>query len=113
MLSWFNLRVFSEGTRDGETANTGILGGAPFRAAGKRTNAGRLVRKPGTTHQIVQPLAKQGKRSRAGWPFIILLYLIGYPWRAIANAMNRGARAKSSLDRTVKQALPGHIDIAL
>ena len=42
-----------------------------------------------------------------------LLDLIGDPGCAIADAMNRGVRAKSSLDRAVKQALPGHIDIAL
>lgn len=42
-----------------------------------------------------------------------LLDLIGYPGCAITDAMNRGVRAKSSLYRTVKKALPGHINIAL
>ena len=39
------------------------------------------------------------------------LNLIGYPWRAVADAMNRGVRAKPCLDRTVKKALPGRINI--
>ena len=42
-----------------------------------------------------------------------LLHLIGYPRRTIANPMNRGACAKSGLDRTVKEALPGRANIAL
>ena len=42
-----------------------------------------------------------------------LLHLIGYPRRTIAHAMNRGACTKSGLDRTVKEALPGRVNIAL
>ena len=42
-----------------------------------------------------------------------LLDLIRDPGGAIADAMNGGVRAKSRLDRAVKKALPGHVDIAL
>ncbi len=42
-----------------------------------------------------------------------LLNLIGYPWRAIADAMDRRVCAKASLDRTVKKALPDRVNITL
>ena len=42
-----------------------------------------------------------------------LLRLIGYPRRTIANPMDLGACTKSGLDRTVKEALPGRVNMAL